>query len=62
VCFGTHSLALRACIWVIEPQDAELVRNVFNGLPIHYAMLVGKSDLGTGVQKTLATSSYLPSR
>lgn len=38
---------------VVDAQDVELVRNVFNGLPIHYAMLAGKTDLGTGIQKTL---------
>jgi len=38
---------------IIDAEDAELVRNVFNGLPIWYAMESGKTDLGTGVRKAL---------
>lgn len=38
---------------VADAEDAELVRNVFNGLPIWYAMKSGKTDLGTAVRKAL---------
>jgi len=38
---------------IVDAQDAELVRNVFNGLPIWYVMKPGKTDLGSGVRKTL---------
>jgi Ca-activated chloride channel homolog len=38
---------------IIDAEDAELVRNAFDGLPIWYAMQVGKTDLGLGVRTTL---------
>jgi Ca-activated chloride channel homolog len=38
---------------VVDAKDAELVRNVFNGLPVWYIMKPGKTDLGSGVRKTL---------
>ena len=38
---------------VVDAKDAELVRNVFNGLPVWYVMKPGKTDLGTGVRRTL---------
>jgi Ca-activated chloride channel family protein len=38
---------------VVDAKDAELVRNVFNGLPIWFVMKPGQTDLGTGVRKTL---------
>jgi Ca-activated chloride channel family protein len=38
---------------IIDAEDAELVRNIFKGLPIWYAMPAGKTDLGTGVRKSL---------
>ncbi|HPM81483.1 MAG TPA: hypothetical protein PLF81_12330, partial [Candidatus Anammoximicrobium sp.] len=36
---------------VVDAKDAELVRNVFNGLPVWYVMKPGKTDLGTGVRR-----------
>jgi Ca-activated chloride channel family protein len=38
---------------VVDAKDAELVRNVFNGLPLWYVMKPGKTDLGSGVRRTL---------
>ena len=38
---------------IVDAEDAELVRNVFNGLPIWFAMKPGKTDLGTAVRKAL---------
>lgn len=38
---------------IVDARDAELVRNVFNGLPVWYVMQEGKTDLGTGVRTTL---------
>jgi Ca-activated chloride channel family protein len=38
---------------VVDAKDAELVRNVFNGLPVWYVMKPGKTDLGSGVRRTL---------
>lgn len=45
---------------VLDAEDSELVRNVFNGLPIWYAMESGKTDLGNGVRKTLQKLSSFP--
>jgi Ca-activated chloride channel family protein len=38
---------------ILDAKDTNLVRNVFNGLPMWYAMEAGKTDLGTGVRKSL---------
>jgi Ca-activated chloride channel family protein len=38
---------------VVDAKDPELVRNVFNGLPVWYVMKPGQTDLGSGVRKTL---------
>lgn len=38
---------------IVDAKDAELVRNVFHGLPVWYVMKPGKTDLGTGVRKAL---------
>lgn len=38
---------------VVDATDAELVRNVFNGLPIRFVMKPGQTDLGTGVRRAL---------
>ncbi len=38
---------------VVDAKDTELVRNVFNGLPLWYVMKPGKTDLGTGVRRSL---------
>jgi Ca-activated chloride channel family protein len=45
---------------IVEAEDTELVRNVFNGLPIWYAMETGKTDLGAGVRKSLEHLADLP--
>ena len=45
---------------VIDAKDAELVRNVFNGLPIWYVMEPGKTDLGTGVRRALELLDEYP--
>jgi Ca-activated chloride channel homolog len=38
---------------VVDAKDAELVRNVFDGLPLWFAMKPGKTDLGSGVRRAL---------
>jgi Ca-activated chloride channel homolog len=53
--FYTDSLPV-----VMEARDPELVRNVFNGLPLTYAMPVGKTDLGTAVNRTLELVADFP--
>lgn len=53
--FYTDSLPV-----VMEARDPELVRNVFNGLPLTYAMPVGQTDLGTAVNATLELVADFP--
>jgi Ca-activated chloride channel family protein len=38
---------------VLDARDTNLVRNVFDGLPVWYVMQSGKTDLGHGVRATL---------
>jgi Ca-activated chloride channel family protein len=45
---------------IVDSDDAELVRNVFNGLPIWLAMKPGKTDLGTAVRKAMDHLSGYP--
>ena len=45
---------------IVDAEDSELVRNVFAGLPIWYAMHAGKTDVGTGVRKTLERLANYP--
>ncbi|MFT6177735.1 MAG: Ca-activated chloride channel family protein [Akkermansiaceae bacterium] len=53
--FYTESLPV-----VMEARDPELVRNVFNGLPLTYAMPLGKTDLGRAVNETLELVADFP--
>jgi Ca-activated chloride channel homolog len=53
--FYTESLPV-----VMEARDPELVRNVFNGLPITYAMPTGQTDLGTAVNAALELVAGFP--
>jgi Ca-activated chloride channel family protein len=46
---------------VVDATDAELVRNIFNGLPLWYVMTPGKTDLGSGVRQTLQHLKEHPS-
>ncbi|HYW80269.1 MAG TPA: vWA domain-containing protein, partial [Thermoguttaceae bacterium] len=46
---------------VVDAEDTELVRNVFDGLPVWYVMQSGKTDLGKGVTKTLEHLRDYPS-
>jgi len=53
--FYTDSLPV-----VMGARDPELVRNVFNGLPLTYAMPVGQTDLGTAINRTLEIAADFP--
>jgi Ca-activated chloride channel homolog len=53
--FYTDSLPV-----VMEARDPELVRNVFNGLPLTYAMPLGETDLGQAINATLALVKDYP--
>lgn len=45
---------------VMGARDPELVRNVFNGLPLTYAMPDGQTDLGTAINRTLEIVADFP--
>jgi Ca-activated chloride channel family protein len=53
--FYTESLPV-----VMEARDPELVRNVFNGLPLSYAMPLGQTDLGQAVNAAVKLVSDFP--
>lgn len=53
--FHTDSLPV-----VMEARDPELVRNVFNGLPLSYAMPVGQTDLGQAVNAAVRLVAGFP--
>lgn len=53
--FYTESLPV-----VMEARDPELVRNVFNGLPLSYAMPLGQTDLGQAVNASLKHVADFP--
>ncbi len=53
--FYTDSLPV-----VMEARDPELVRNVFNGLPLAYAMPLGETDLGQAINAALALVKDFP--
>lgn len=53
--FYTDSLPV-----VMEARDPELVRNVFNGLPLSYAMPLGQTDLGQAVNASLKQVQDFP--
>ena len=47
---------------VMDARDPELVRNVFNGLPISYVMKAGSTDLGTAVSAAVKHVAAMPER
>ena len=53
--FYTESLPV-----VMEARDPELVRNVFNGLPLTYAMPLGQTDLGQAINAAIKLVSEFP--
>lgn len=53
--FYTDSLPV-----VMEARDPELVRNVFNGLPLTYAMPLGQTDLGQAVNAAVRLVADFP--
>lgn len=53
--FYTESLPV-----VMEARDPELVRNVFNGLPLTYAMPLGQTDLGQAINAAIKLVDRFP--
>ena len=58
--FGVIGFYTEALPVVMEARDPELVRNVFDGLPLSYGMPVGQTDLGKAVNATLDLVADFP--
>ncbi len=58
--FGVVGFYTDAKAVVMEARDPELVRNVFNGLPIQYIMKTGETDLGSAVNAAVTLVKDLP--
>jgi len=58
--FGVVGFYTDARAVVMEARDPELVRNVFNGLPVQLLMRGGKTDLGTAINQALKEVAALP--
>ena len=58
--FGVLAFYTEAMPVVMEARDPELVRNVFNGLPLSYAMKAGQTDLGEAVNSAVKLVKDFP--
>lgn len=58
--FGVVGFYTDALPVVMEARDPELVRNVFNGLPLIYAMKPGQTDLGSALNSATKFVEQLP--
>ena len=58
--FGVIGFWTESVPVVMEARDPELVRNVFNGLPLTYAMPLGQTDLGTAVNAAVKLVNDFP--
>jgi Ca-activated chloride channel family protein len=58
--FGVIGFYTDALPVVMEARDPELVRNVFDGLPLTYAMPIGQTDLGKAVNLSLEALPDFP--
>ncbi len=47
---------------VRDAHDPELVRNVFNGLPVQYVMKAGSTDLGTAINASVKVVEGMPAQ
>ncbi|MEA3210847.1 MAG: Ca-activated chloride channel [Chthoniobacter sp.] len=58
--FGVIGFYTESMPVVMEARDPELVRNVFNGLPLTYAMPLGQTDLGQAINAAVKLVSDFP--
>ena len=58
--FGVIGFYTESVPVVMEARDPELVRNVFNGLPLTYAMPIGQTDLGKAMNAALELVADFP--
>ena len=58
--FGVIGFYTESMPVVMEARDPELVRNVFNGLPLTYAMPLGQTDLGQAINAAIKLVADYP--
>ena len=58
--FGVVGFYTESMPVVMDARDPELVRNVFNGLPLTYAMPLGQTDLGKAINAAVKLVSDYP--
>ena len=58
--FGVIGFYTESMPVVMDARDPELVRNVFNGLPLTYAMPLGQTDLGQAINAAVKLVSEYP--
>jgi hypothetical protein len=60
--YGVIGFYTEAHSVVMDAHDPELVRNVFNGLPVQYVMKAGSTDLGTAVNAAVKVVESMPAQ
>ena len=60
--YGVIGFYTEAHSVVMDARDPELVRNVFNGLPLQYVMKSGSTDLGTAINAAVKVVDGMPAQ
>ena len=60
--YGVIAFYTEAHSVVMDARDPELVRNVFNGLPVQYVMKAGSTDLGSAINAAVKVVEGLPAQ
>ena len=60
--YGVVGFYTEAHAVIMDAHDPELVRNVFDGLPLQYVMKAGSTDLGTAVNAAVKLVEPLPAQ
>ena len=60
--YGVIGFYTEAHSVVMDARDPELVRNVFNGLPLQYVMKAGSTDLGTAINAAVKVVDGMPAQ
>lgn len=60
--YGVIGFYTEAHAVVMDARDPELVRNVFDGLPVHYLMKSGSTDLGAAINAAVKLVEGLPAQ
>lgn len=60
--YGVVGFYTEARSVVMDARDPELVRNVFDGLPVQYVMKAGSTDLGSAINAAVKVVEGLPAQ